>query len=464
MTDRIADPWGPRTPYPRDGEWPVRVDEHTDGPVEKWIQSACTLCSHGCALDLGVRDGRVVGVRGRSVDRVNHGRLGPKGLYGWQALNADDRLVRPLVRRGGELVEMSWDEAMELVVERSRELLATKGPGSLGFYTSGQLFLEDYYTLALVARGGIGTNHLDGNTRLCTATAGQSLKETFGCDGQPAGLHDIEACDTILHVGINTAETQTVLWMHELDRLRGPDPPRTIVIDPRRTESARAAEVHLAIAPGTNLAVLNGLAQQLLEHGWIDREFVDLHTIGVAALEQTVASYTPERVAEICRVAGGGRPPGGADPRRGGAPAHVRPPGRLPVAPGDRLRLRCEQPQPAARDDRQVRRRDPADERTADGAEHARDRLQRRSAGLPQLAERGARRRAGVALERRANPDPALGPADACAGDLPLRRAGLDRVPLGQRHEPGRLAARAAAGSARSLPASSSSSSSRTRT
>ena len=122
---------------------------------------------------------------------------------------------------------------MDLVVVRSRELLDTAGSGSLGFYTSGQLFLEDYYTLALVARGGIGTNHLDGNTRLCTATAGQSLKETFGCDGQPSGVHDLEYCDTILHVGINTAETQTVLWMHELDRLRGSDPPRSIVIDPR---------------------------------------------------------------------------------------------------------------------------------------------------------------------------------------------------------------------------------------
>src|SRR2546430_9189293 len=155
---------------------------------------------------------------------------------------------------------------MDLVAERSRESLATKGSGALGFYTTGQLFLEDYYTLALIARGGIGTNHLDGNTRLCTATAGQSLKESFGCDGQPSGVHDIEYCDTILHVGINTAETQTVLWMHELDRLRGPDPPRSVVIDPRETESAREAHVHLAIRPGTNLAVLNGLARELIEN------------------------------------------------------------------------------------------------------------------------------------------------------------------------------------------------------
>ena len=303
MPDRIQDPWGSRTPYPRGGDWPIRVDEHTQGPVDRWVQSACVLCSHGCALDVGVRDGQIVGVRGRGVDRVNHGRLGPKGLYGWQANNAEDRLLQPLVRRNGELRPASWDEAMDLVVERSRELLATKGSGALGFYTSGQLFLEDYYTLALIARGGIGTNHLDGNTRLCTATAGQSLKETFGCDGQPNGVHDIEYCDTILHVGINTAETQTVLWMHELDRLRGPDPPRSVVIDPRKTESAREAQVHLAIKPGTNLAVLNGLARQLIENGRVDRAFVDLHTIGFDALEKTVSAYSPERVAEICGVA-----------------------------------------------------------------------------------------------------------------------------------------------------------------
>ena len=299
---RIADPWGARTPYPRGGEWPVRVDEHTTGPVERWVESACVLCSHGCGLDIGVRDGRIVGVRGRATDRVNHGRLGPKGLYAWQANNAPDRLLHPLVRRGGSLEAATWDEAMELVVERSRELLATKGSGAFGFYTSGQLFLEDYYTLALVARGGIGTNHLDGNTRLCTATAAQSLKETFGCDGQPAGLHDIEYCDTLLHVGINTAESQTVLWMHELDRIHGPDRPRSVVIDPRETQSAREAEVHLAIRPGTNLAALNGLAQQLLENGWVDHAFVDEHTIGIESLEKTVARYTPELVADVCGV------------------------------------------------------------------------------------------------------------------------------------------------------------------
>jgi hypothetical protein len=156
VDERIADPWGARTPYPRSGDWPVRVDEHVEGAVERWVQSACALCSHGCALDIGVRGDRIVGVRGRAVDRVNHGRLGPKGLYGWQANNALDRLTRPLVRQGPELREATWEEAMNLVVDRTRDIHGRKGGGALGFYTSGQLFLEDYYTLALVARAGLG--------------------------------------------------------------------------------------------------------------------------------------------------------------------------------------------------------------------------------------------------------------------------------------------------------------------
>jgi ferredoxin-nitrate reductase len=302
MPDRIADLWGTRTPHASGEPWPARVDEHVDGEVERWVQSACVLCSNGCALDIGVRDGRIVGVRGREVDRVNHGRLGPKGLYGWQANNSPDRLTRPLVRRDGELRESSWDDAMDLVVERARETLASKGSGGIGFYTTGQLFLEDYYTLALVARGGIGTNHLDGNTRLCTATSGQALKETFGADGQPASYTDVDECDTLLHVGINVAETQTVLWMRQLDRLHGPDRPRLVVIDPRPTPAAKEADVHLAIRGGTNVAVLNAILHELIENGWIDQEFVDLHTVGFDALAKTVSTYAPERVADVCGV------------------------------------------------------------------------------------------------------------------------------------------------------------------
>src|SRR4051812_39607852 len=129
---RIADIWGTRTPFGRGEDWPSRVDTMlADGiseeDVERWVQSACVLCSNGCALDIAVADGRIVGVRGREVDRINHGRLGPKGLYGWQANNSPDRLTQPLVRANGTLQPASWDEALDLVVARSRHVLQESG-------------------------------------------------------------------------------------------------------------------------------------------------------------------------------------------------------------------------------------------------------------------------------------------------------------------------------------------------
>jgi ferredoxin-nitrate reductase len=179
--DSISDIWGNRTPHGRD--WPVRIDQRKTAEPHRWIQSTCVLCSTGCALDIGVKDGEIVGVRGREVDRVNKGRLGPKGLHGWEANHHPDRLKRPLVRENGRLRETTWDEAMNLIVSRAKEIRVNYSPGAIGFYNSGQLLLEEYYALALVGDIGIGTPHMDGNTRLCTATASMALVESFGTDG-----------------------------------------------------------------------------------------------------------------------------------------------------------------------------------------------------------------------------------------------------------------------------------------
>jgi anaerobic selenocysteine-containing dehydrogenase len=308
MTARTGDDiWGERTPYAPVQAWPVRVDLHlveglTPEDVDSWVPSACLLCSNGCGLDIGVKDGRMVGVRGRAEDRVNHGRLGPKGLYGWQG-QLHDRLTRPMIRRGSTLVEASWDEAMDLITSRSRELLDSKGPLSHGFYTSGQLMLEEYYTLAVIGKAAIGTPHMDGNTRLCTATAAASLKESFGADGQPGSYADLDVCEALFCFGHNVAATQTVLWSRILDRLAGSDPPRLVAVDPRQTPVAKAAEIHLALRPGTNLALVNGLLQQLIANDWIDRAYIDDHTRGFEALASLVGNYPPSRVTEICGVA-----------------------------------------------------------------------------------------------------------------------------------------------------------------
>jgi hypothetical protein len=154
--------------------------------VERWVPAASLLHSNGDAMDIAVRGGQIVGVRGREHDRVNRRRLGPKDLFAWQANGSPDRLTTPSL--AGKPV--GGDDAMDAVVGRCRELLDRHGPSSIAFYTSGQLFLEEYWTPATIARAGIGTNHLDGNTRLCTATAGEALKESFGADGQPGSYDD----------------------------------------------------------------------------------------------------------------------------------------------------------------------------------------------------------------------------------------------------------------------------------
>jgi ferredoxin-nitrate reductase len=148
VTDRIKEPWGEPTPFGPGEEWPVRVDQFleqgiSEDDIDRWVQTASILHSNGDALDIAVKDGRIVGVRGRGIDRVNKGRVDPKDLFGWQANNSEDRLKDPLVRENGELVEASWDEAMGRIVERSQELLEEKGALAFGFYTTGQLFLEE---------------------------------------------------------------------------------------------------------------------------------------------------------------------------------------------------------------------------------------------------------------------------------------------------------------------------------
>ena len=312
MVDRINDVWGARTPHARGSTWPARVDQFlepgvTESEVDGWVQSACLLCSNGCGCDIAVKDGRMVGVRGRSEDTVNHGRLGPKGLYGstpWAA--SPDRLTRPLIRRDGRLEETDWTTAMGSIVEVSRRALDEKGPLSHGFYTSGQLFLEEYYTLSVLGKAGLGTPQMDGNTRLCTATSGSAFMESFGADGQPGSYTDVEHCDAIFLFGHNVPESQTVLWARILDRTRGQDPPRIVCVDPRRTlvalEAERTGGVHLAPRVGTNLALMNALTRELFVHGWVDEDWVQAHTVGVDDLRETVAAYSPEEAARICGV------------------------------------------------------------------------------------------------------------------------------------------------------------------
>lgn len=298
--DSIANIWGDRTPYIND--WPVRVDEQLSENADRWVQTACVLCSNGCGLEIGTKDGHIVGVRGLGTDRVNHGRLGPKGLHGWVANNSKDRLRVPYIRKNGKLRESSWDEAMQLIVKKTKEIRDKYTNNAIAFYTTGQLFLEEYYALGVIGKAGLGTPHMDGNTRLCTATSAAALKLSFGSDGQPGSYTDLDTTEAILLVGHNMASQQTVLWSRILDRLEGPNPPKLVVIDPRLTYTAEKAEVHLAPKVGTNVAVLNGLLHLIIQAGQIDQEYIEQHSIGFDDLKKTVSNYPPEKVEEITGI------------------------------------------------------------------------------------------------------------------------------------------------------------------
>ena len=272
--------------------------------VERWIPSTCGMCSIGCGIDVGVAGAHIAGVRGRADHPVNQGRLGPKGLNQYYANRHPSRAVRPLIRnQSGSLVPASWEAAMQLVTDRFNETLAAEGPDGVAIYNSGQLLLEEYYTIGKIARAGLGIATIDANTRLCTATTASSLMESFGADGPPGAYEDFDHAECIVLVGHNAAEQSTVLWMRILAAKAGPLRSKVIVVDPRRTLTvSTGADLHLQLRPGTNVALLNGLCHLLIENNTIDSDFIANHTVKFDQFRKLVSQYTPDRVEKICGV------------------------------------------------------------------------------------------------------------------------------------------------------------------
>jgi anaerobic selenocysteine-containing dehydrogenase len=279
------------------------VNISCDGEPDRWVHSACILCSNGCGLDIAVKDGRIAGVRGDLTHPINAGHLGPKGENGWVGNNSARRGTRPMIRRAKHraLEPVDWPEAMDYFVERFRGAWS-QGHENLACYNSGQLTLEEYYVLAKFWRGGLQSSNIDGNTRLCTATTATGLMSNFGADGPAACYTDVDQADLLCLYGHNVAEVQTVLWERML-AAKQRNGGRIIVVDPRKTPTVRqGADLHLQIRLGTNVAVMNGLIH-LLIRGGIDTAFVQRYTVGFDNLRSITEKYPPERVAGICGIA-----------------------------------------------------------------------------------------------------------------------------------------------------------------
>ena len=263
--------------------------------ADHWVATTCGYCSVGCGMFVGVREGRAVSVRGNPDHPVNRGLLCPKGLSEHYTLEAVNRARTPLLRRGAALESVAWTDAVRTMVERFRLVQDAHGAGAVGVISTGQLVTEEFYALGKLVQLGLGTRNYDGNTTLCMATAVSGYKASFGSDGPPGAYEDLERADVVLLIGANIAENHPILC-HRLERSRR----RTIiVVDPRVTKTAMMADLHLPVAPRSDLALVNGLIHLVFAHDLVDHEFVDAHTTGVEALRESVREYTPDRVAAI---------------------------------------------------------------------------------------------------------------------------------------------------------------------
>jgi anaerobic selenocysteine-containing dehydrogenase len=267
--------------------------------ADHWIPTTCGYCSVGCGMFIGVKDGRAATVRGNPDHPVNRGWLCPKGLSEHQTLAAPNRATAPLLRRDGALAPVSWDEALSEMVARFRSVQAVHGSQAVGVISTGQLVTEEFYALGKLVQLGLGTSSYCGNTTLCMSTAVAGYKRSFGSDGPPGAYEDFERADVILLIGANIADNHPILC-----RRLALNPDTTlVVVDPRVTKTAMMADVHLPIRPRADLALVNSLIQQVIEHDLVDHAYIAAHTTGFAELQASVRDCTPERVADITGLA-----------------------------------------------------------------------------------------------------------------------------------------------------------------
>jgi assimilatory nitrate reductase catalytic subunit len=232
------------------------------------IRTTCAYCGVGCGIVATRTGDRSVTIKGDPDHPANHGRLCSKGTHLGETVGLDGRLLRPMIGKRNA----GWDKALDLVAHRFRRAIAEHGPDSVAFYVSGQLLTEDYYVANKLMKGFIGSANIDTNSRLCMSSAVAGHVRAFGEDVVPASYDDIDAADLIVLVGSNTAWCHPVIYQRI--RARCDAGAKLVVIDPRRTETVEGADLHLAIRPGSDVALMNGLLAHCREAGLIDFDYV----------------------------------------------------------------------------------------------------------------------------------------------------------------------------------------------
>lgn len=231
-----------------------------DGPT--WQKAPCRFCGTGCHVEVAVEDERVVAIRGDERAEVNKGLLCVKGYHVGGILYGEDRLRTPLLRIGGELKPISWEQALDVIADRIEA-----DPAGFAIYGSGQWTIPEGYVCQKFIKGGLGNNHIDPNARLCMASAVTGFLATYGVDEPASCFDDLEACDVLILWGNNMAEMHPVLFSRVIDRKQRGSKVKIIDVGTRRTRTTDFADHYLEFEPQSDLAILNCLAHQLLSSG-----------------------------------------------------------------------------------------------------------------------------------------------------------------------------------------------------
>ncbi len=236
----------------------------------------CGYCSTGCGLNIHLKNGQAVNLTPATDSPVNLGMACPKGWEALTVLDADDRATVPLLKdENGTHQPVDWHTALETMIGRIKAIQAAHGPESVAFLSTGQIPTEEMALLGTVAKFGMGMVHGDGNTRQCMATAVVAYKQAFGFDAPPYTYQDFEESDCLVFIGANPCIAHPILWERVTRNRRNPE---IIVVDPRLTETAAAATLHVPVRPKSDLTLLYGLANLFIKNLWIDRDFIDAYT------------------------------------------------------------------------------------------------------------------------------------------------------------------------------------------
>ena len=268
------------------------------------VSSVCCYCGTGCGVLIESEAGKITSVRGDPAHPANLGKLCTKGATLHLSAQAGGRALYPELRseRAATRQPTSWAAALDHVADKFNAIIREHGPDAVGFYISGQLTTEAYYVFNKLAKGLIGTNNVDTNSRLCMSSAVTGYKATLGADSPPGCYDDIDHAGVIFIAGSNTAFAHPILF-RRIEAARKANPAlKLVVVDPRRTDTAAEADLHLSILPGTDVALFHAMLNVMLWEELIDRDYIAAHTEGWDALRATVREYSPEKVAPICGV------------------------------------------------------------------------------------------------------------------------------------------------------------------